>query len=103
MNKPTLTIPSTTHLERAVLRALYSSAAGNGHDFGLIEDARNDVRADQLGGVISSLVKKHIIRVHDEVSTDSGTWTQFTWVSDEIRDDVRALLGLGQPKEAARG
>jgi hypothetical protein len=71
---------SLTNFELSVLSALRKSAAGNGDDFGLIEDARIAVpQANQLGGVISSLVKKGIIAVHEAVTTDSGTWTQFTW------------------------
>ncbi len=69
-----------TQLEKAVLAELYESASGNGHDFGFIEDARSAVKNPrELAGVISSLVKKDIIVVWDPVTTDSGTFTQFTW------------------------
>jgi hypothetical protein len=57
------------------MTALIVSAQGNGHDFGLIEDARGVVGPSQLGGVVASLVKKGLIVVHD---TYNG-WTQFTW------------------------
>jgi hypothetical protein len=71
--------PKFTELEAKVLTALIRSASGNGNDFGLIEDARNVCRPEQLGGVVASLSKKGIIHMHDTVTTDSGTWTQFTW------------------------
>jgi len=76
-----------TQLEKAVLAKLYNSANGNGHDFGFIEDARSAVKNPrELAGVISSLVKKDIIVVWDPVTTDSGTWTQFTW--DQTEEDI---------------
>lgn len=82
-------------LERKVLKALYESANGNGHDFGLIEEARGAVaKADQLGGVVASLVKKGIIEVHKPVDTGDGyIWTQFTWVGphNESYENVEAV------------
>lgn len=78
-----------TQLEKAVLTILYKSANGNGHDFGFIEDARSAVKNPrELAGVISSLVKKDIITVWDAVTTDSGTWTQFTWYQTEADIDL---------------
>lgn len=82
-----------TKLEREVLKVLIDSASGNGDDFGFIEDAQ-PARAvghgfkapcgkEQLGGVVASLVKKGVIVVHAPVTTDSGTWTQFTWPCEE--------------------
>lgn len=68
-----------TKLEHSVLSALFDSSGGNGHDFGFVEDCRKTCKANQLGGVISSLSKKGIIAVHDPVTTDSGRWTQTTW------------------------
>ena len=70
-----------TPLETEVLNNLFDSAEGNGHDFGYTEDHGIDPK--QAGGVISSLVKKNIIMVHEPVTTDSGTWHQFTWVGRE--------------------
>jgi len=67
-----------TPLERKVLRVLFESSAGNGHDFGFIEDGRKAVdQPRQLGGVVTSLVKKGVIFVYEAVRTDSGLWTQF--------------------------
>ena len=78
-----------TQLEKAVLAELYESASGNGHDFGFIEDARSAVKNPrELAGVISSLVKKDIIVVWDPVTTDSGTFTQFTWDQTEADQDL---------------
>lgn len=69
-----------TPLETKVLRALYESSKGNGHDFGFIEDAREAVSSkNQLGGVVASLVKKGLFDVYDAVRTDSGLWTQFVF------------------------
>ncbi len=83
-----------TSTEIAVLKALFQSAEDNGHDFGFIEDARSVVKSKaSLGGIVSSLVKKKIIIVHDAVTTDSGTWTQFTWVKDEV--EVAKILPKG--------
>lgn len=54
-----------TVLERKVLDLLFQSSEGNGHDFGFIEDARSAVNnANQLSGVIASLIKKNFIHVY---------------------------------------
>jgi hypothetical protein len=75
-----------TALEKKVLAKLFWSAEGNGHDFGFIEDARGvcDNKA-QLAGVISSLVKKGIIRVWEQENPDIKV-TQFTWEDDGDQD-----------------
>jgi hypothetical protein len=70
-----------TALETEVLENLFDSADGNGHDFGYTEDHGIDPK--QARGVISSLVQKNIIMVHEAITTDSGTWHQFTWVGKE--------------------
>lgn len=75
-----------TRLELIVLRHLFKSAEGNGHDFGFIEDARGSVDTNALGAIVSNLVKKELIEVHDPVTTDSGTFTQFTWLAEP--DDI---------------
>jgi len=70
-----------TSSELAVLKVLFASADGNGHDFGFIEDARSAVKSKaSLGGIVASLAKKKVICIEDAVTTDSGTWTQFTWI-----------------------
>ena len=66
-----------TELELQVLKNLYMSAEGNGHDFGFTEDHGIDPK--QARGVISSLVKKDIIEVHEAITNCTGTWHQFTW------------------------
>lgn len=77
-----------TALETKVLTALYKSAEGNGHDFGFIEDARKAVgQPRQLGGVVTSLQAKGVIEVHSPVTTDSGTYTQFTWDMGRTQGD----------------
>jgi hypothetical protein len=69
-----------TNLEIAVLKKLFNSSAGNGHDFGFTEDARSVVKNPrELAGIISSLVKKNVIDVWEPTTTDSGTFVQFTW------------------------
>lgn len=73
-----------TTLEEQVLKNLYMSADGNGHDFGFVEDHGIDPK--QARGVISSLVKKNIITVWDPVRNESGFWTQFTWKNKEAHE-----------------
>jgi hypothetical protein len=65
-----------TPLESRVLKALFESSRSNGHDFGLIEEARPAVaNPRELAGIASSLVKKDIITIHDKING----WTQFTF------------------------
>src|SRR3990167_6622240 len=61
-----------TRLEKIVLKNLWISAEGNGHDFGFTEDHGLADKKQAPGGV-SSLVKKGYIRVHE---TENG-YTQF--------------------------
>lgn len=87
-------IAALTELELKVLAALFESSAGNGHDFGFVEDCRSAVGAPrQLAGVVSSLVQKGVITVHEQVRTDSGAWTQTTWKLPV--EEVAALIGRG--------
>lgn len=73
---PTGTDMKLTPLETKVLNALFDSSKGNGHDFGLIEEARSEVGTPRaLAGVVASLVKKDIITIHGKVND----WTQFTF------------------------
>lgn len=81
-----------TELELKVLRALHESSAGNGHDFGFIEDARGAVGKEQLSGVVSSLTQKGVLSF-DYITTDSGEWTQFTF-NDGMRAKVEAALNI---------
>jgi ferric iron reductase protein FhuF len=70
----------TTHLtplEEQVLKNLYMSAEGNGHDFGFVEDHGIDPK--QARGVISSLIKKNLITLWEPIHNETGIWTQFTW------------------------
>lgn len=69
-DKNTITL---TDLEVQVLEQLFMSAEGNGHDFGFIEDIELDSKTAR--GVVSSLIKKDIIMVHDKYNN----YTQFTW------------------------
>ncbi len=55
--------------------ALIDSAAGNGNDFGIVEDARKACAAKELGGVVASLVKKKVLWVADK----ENNFTQFVW------------------------
>ena len=66
-----------TPLESQVLEELFCSASGNGHDFGYIEDA--GIPSKQARGVVASLAKKGIIDIHEPITNESGTFTQFTW------------------------
>lgn len=76
-----MTTIQLTPLEEQVLKNLYMSADGNGHDFGFVEDHGIDPK--QARGVISSLIKKDIITVWEPVRNCSGEWTQFTWNNKE--------------------
>lgn len=78
-----------TDYEREIMTQLCVSSAGNGHDFGCIEDLKSNMK--QARGAISSLSKKRWIDVHGAVVTDSGRWTQFT-----ITDEAKVELGIGQ-------
>ena len=64
---------SLTSLEIQVLKDLFESADGNGHDFGFIEDIK--LNSKTARGVVSSLIQKDIITVHDKYNN----YTQFTW------------------------
>ena len=79
-----------TPLELKVLVAFHKSSAGNGHDFGFTDDGAKVVDTPrQLAGVVASLVKKNLIEVYAPVTTDSGTWTQFTF---NDLDEVEKIL-----------
>ena len=98
-----------TALETQVLEELFCSASGNGHDFGYIEDAGIDPK--QARGVVSSLAKKGIITIHEPVTNESGTFTQFTWACfgwqgvnrevNEIKDILPDNLELSFPAKPA--
>ena len=76
-----MNLPQLTALERIVLRDLLESWDGNGRDFGFIEDINLDGK--RARGVVSSLVKKDLIEVHEAVTTDSGRWTQFDFFEED--------------------
>lgn len=72
-----------TTLETFILQLLFNDAEGNGHDFGIIENLQRDysVNMKEARGVLSSLVKKDIITIHEyrfEMGMEEGC-TQFTW------------------------
>jgi hypothetical protein len=72
-----------TELETQILTLLFKDAEGNGHDFGIIENLVDYEGIDMkvARGVLSSLVKKDIITVHEyrfEMGMEQGC-TQFTW------------------------
>ena len=61
-----------TELEEKVLNNLYMSADGNGHDFGYTDEHGIDPK--QARGVISSLIKKEIIEVQEEMRSEREEW-----------------------------
>jgi transcription initiation factor IIE alpha subunit len=73
-----------TSLEKTVIENLFESAIGNGHDFGFVED--HGINPKVARGVLSSLVQKKLIEIHDPITNDSGTWTQFTWFNKNPED-----------------
>jgi len=79
-----------TELELVVLKALFESSKGNGHDFGFIEDARGSVGKEQLSGVVSSLVQKGVL-TFDKIKTESGTWHQFQFC-DGMFEKVKGVI-----------
>jgi hypothetical protein len=76
--------------EQKVFTALVKSSAGNGHDFGLLQDLTglwgkvDGFTAKQIGAYVTDLQEKGLIRVDGSVSgLDHGhTVTQFT-LTDE--------------------
>ncbi len=91
-----------TQMEKLVLEACINEASGNGHDFGLSELVVKEMQkeqsfsAKQTGAILSSLVKKGIIQMHEPVFTDQ-LWTQFTWsfkfeTRKEMIEKLQALL-----------
>jgi hypothetical protein len=68
-----------TELETNALRVLFADAIGNGHDFGMTNALAESriMRDDQIGGVVSSLVKKDIVSVWG--SMGDSAFVQFTW------------------------
>jgi hypothetical protein len=84
-----------TKYESEVLDGLIESSKANGHDFGIIEDLRGPFNMRQARGAISSLVKKNWITVHDAVTNESGTWTQFTFTAE-----ARVALKIDAPAPA---
>lgn len=72
-----LGINALTVLEAKVLRALDVSAAGNGYDFGLLEDldaAALGITGKQLGGVLTDLQNKGYVHIYEPVKVN-GTYT----------------------------
>jgi hypothetical protein len=71
-----------TPLEQKVLEALKDNAAGNGGDFGIVEDIDTKVlgiNRQQLGGILTTLQAKGVIAVHPAVKVNGEYWvTQFT-------------------------
>lgn len=102
-------IPVLTAKELNLLKTLHISSDGNGHDFGFIEAGKTLFPSPAtLGGVVSSLSKKGLIVVHEPVTTDSGTWTQFTFpdlnlVAVLIADPAPAAPEADLPAAATKG
>lgn len=79
-------VPVLTALEQRTLDAAIVSSAGNGHDFGFVESvvkALRDLKPQAVGALVTSLQRKGYMEVHEPLTTDSGTWTQFV-LSDEV-------------------
>lgn len=81
------TLVNLTEKEIKLLRPLFESSAGNGHDFGFTEDVRgvfDDPKTHP--GVLASLQEKGIIDIGQPVTNDSGTWTQFNFGTSDAPD-----------------
>jgi hypothetical protein len=73
-------LTSLTEMETLVLKEMFFDAKGNGHDFGFVENI-TCLPMTQVRGILSSLVKKDIIEIHDyrhEMGMEEGC-TQWTW------------------------
>lgn len=92
-----------TATEQTALRTAFNSARRNGHDFGFVEDLVRDLRPlgpQAVGALVTSLQQKGILEVHKPVTTDSGTFTQFTWNLEVA--EVEALLFQAKSKTTDR-
>lgn len=78
---PVVAGPFLTALEQRVLDLLTQDAAGNGGDFGIVEDITvPGINRKALGGVLTSLQAKDIITVHEAILVNGDTRvTQFTF------------------------
>lgn len=70
--------------EKLVLKALFESAEGNGHDFGFT-DEHGLADKKTAGGVVASLQKKGILRAYVD-----DKYKQFTWKMPV--EEVKALI-----------
>jgi len=93
-----------TTMEHKVLEAMFESAAGNGHDFGVMEEviAANAVGKVQLGAVVTNLIKKGLVIVYPPVCVDGEEMvTQFAWSavdplqSSDMEEKIKNLLTKG--------
>jgi len=87
-----MTTQKLTPLEARAMEAARISSAGNGHDFGFVEDiieAMSDLRPQAVGGIVTSLSRKRLIYVSAPLTTDTGTWTQFTLAEVEAAREAK--------------
>jgi len=85
-----------TQLELQVIEDLYDSSDGNGHDFGFTDEVHLDHKIAR--GVLSSLVQKDVIEIHEAITNCAGTFHQFTWRKIEPHqiNSVQDILNLHQ-------
>jgi len=90
-----------TTMEHKVLEAMFESAAGNGHDFGIMEEviSANVVEKNQLGAIVANLIKKGLITIWDPVCVDGEEMvSQFAWSatdplqSSDMEEKIENLL-----------
>lgn len=90
-------LPYLTTYELVLLSMMLRSSGTNGHDFGFIEDLTDGVAESKkkvIGGGISSLVKKGLIKVwnKEEINDSGECYTQFTWRVD-VSTVLKAIYG----------
>lgn len=80
-----------TDKEFAALPAILAANDANGGDFGLVENIKFDGDRRVLGGILASLQRRGVIELHEPVTTDSGTWTQFT-IEEEMVLHLKGII-----------
>lgn len=64
-------------METKVLNELVASSAGNGHDFGMVEDVgirKLGITGRQLGGYVTKLSQKGYIKVYPRERVNNEYW-----------------------------
>lgn len=88
-----------TEGEFRVLCALYDASDGNGHDFGIVEEARYAVDSPRaLAGFVSNLVQKGVIicGAPERINHQGEPITQFIFKKKGDEDKYQAAARIGR-------